>query len=56
MAESEYQSTLDYEAKKRYKEKLMLKSEQIPDPYAVSQEEWVDDGGRLSCMETSTTI
>ena len=43
MAESKYQSTLDYEAKKRYKEKLMLKSEQIPDPYAVSQEEWVDD-------------
>ena len=43
MAESEYQSTLDLEAKKRYKEKLVLKSEQIPDPYAVPQEEWVDD-------------
>ena len=34
--ESEYQSTLDYEAR-RYKEKLILKSEQIPD------EEWRDD-------------
>ena len=34
---------LNYEAKKRYKEKLTLKSERIPDPYAVPQEEWVDD-------------
>ena len=41
--ESEYQSTLDYEAKKRYKEKLILKSEQIPDPYALPDEEWRDD-------------
>ncbi|XP_065919203.1 uncharacterized protein [Dysidea avara] len=41
--ESEYQSTLDYDAKKRYKEKLILKSEQIPDPYAVPDEEWRDD-------------
>ena len=40
MAESEYQSMLDLEAKKWYKEKLVLKSEQIP---AVLQEEWVDD-------------
>ena len=39
MEESEYQSMLNYEAKKRYKEKLMLKSERIPDPYALPQEE-----------------
>ena len=31
-AESEYQSTLDYETKKFYKEKLSLEGEQIPDP------------------------
>ena len=44
MEESKYQSNLDYAAKKkRYKKKPMLKSERIPDPYAVPQEEWVDD-------------
>ena len=42
-AESEYQSTLDYETKKRYKEKLVLQGEQIPDPYALPDEEWTDD-------------
>ena len=41
--ESEYQSTLDYEAKKHYKEKLMLESERTPDPYAVQDREWCDD-------------
>ena len=43
MEESEYQSMLDYEAKKRYKEKLTLKSKRIPDPYTMPQEEWVDN-------------
>ena len=42
-AESEYQSTLDYETKKFYKEKLSLEGEQIPDPYALPDEDWTDD-------------
>jgi len=41
--DSKYQCTLDYEARKQYKEKLILKSEQIPDPYAVPDKEWRDD-------------
>ena len=41
--ESEYQSALDPEAKKRYKEKLAFDSEELPDPYAVPDEKWVDD-------------
>jgi len=40
MEVSEYQSMLDYEAKKQYKEKLTMKSKRIPDPYAMPQ---VDD-------------
>ena len=36
--ESEYQSVLDPEAKKRNKEKLALDSEELPDPYAVPDE------------------
>ena len=41
--ESEYQSVLDPETKKRYKEKLAFDSEELPDPYAVPDEKWVDD-------------
>ena len=41
--ESDYQSTLDYEAKKRYKEKLFIESEVLPDPYGLVEEEWIDD-------------
>jgi len=42
-AESEYQSTLDYEIKKRYKEKFVLEGEQIPDPYALPDKDWTDN-------------
>ena len=41
--ESDYQSSLDYEAKKRYKVKLVLESEELEDPYALSEEAWNDD-------------
>ena len=41
--ESEFQSVLDSEAKKWYKEKLAFDSEELPDPYAVPDEKWVDD-------------
>ena len=40
--ESEYQPTLDYEAKKWYKE-LSVESEIPTDPYSLSEEEWIDD-------------
>ena len=41
--ESDYQATLDLEAKKRYKEKLKLESEELTDPYALSENGWCDD-------------
>ena len=41
--ESDYQSSLDYEAKKRYKEKLVLETEELEDPYALSEEAWSDN-------------
>ena len=41
--ESEYQSMLDYEAKKRYKEKLSTEPKILPDPYSLFEEEWIDN-------------
>ena len=41
--EIEYQSMLDYEAKKRYKERLSTKSEILPDSYSLFEEEWIDN-------------
>ena len=38
--DSEYQSMLDPEAKKPY---LAFESEELPNPYAVPDKEWVDD-------------
>ena len=49
--ESEYQSMLDYEAKKRYKEKLSTESEILPDPYSLFEEEWIDDTTKWSSIE-----
>jgi len=48
----------DYEAKKWYKEKLMLKSEQMPDPYGVLQEEWVEVANCLvwRCLQLSNIV
>ena len=40
---SDYQSSLDYEAKKRYKEKLVLQFEELTDPYALPETAWSDD-------------
>ena len=41
--ERDYQATLDLEAKKQYQEKLKLESEELADPYALSENEWCDD-------------
>jgi len=41
--ESKYQSELNFEAKKRHKEKLKLKFEELSDPYCLSEENWIDD-------------
>ena len=41
--ESDYQSSLDYEAKKRYKEKLVLEFEELTDPYALPETAWRGD-------------
>jgi len=49
--ESDYQATLDLEAKKRYKEKLKLESEELADPYAISENEWCDDVTKWPSVE-----
>ena len=36
--ESEYQVKLDYEAKRRYKQKLKFEDEELPDPYSLRSE------------------
>ena len=41
--EIEYQSMLDYEANKTYKEKLSTESEILPETYSSFEEEWIDD-------------
>ena len=42
--ESKYYSKLTYEAKRRYKKKLTMKNgEDIPDPFHIKQEQWIDD-------------
>ena len=42
--ESEYYSKLTYEAKRRYKKKLTMENgENIPDPFCIKQEQWIDD-------------
>ena len=40
---SEYFSTLDYEAQKRYLKKLAIDGETVPDPYGIAQDFWLDD-------------
>ena len=50
--ESEYQSALDPETKRRYKENLMLESEELPDPYAVPDKQWMSTGQKLKAFHT----
>ena len=54
--ESEYQSSLDYEAKKVYKEKLRLECEQIYIPDQTKSGPMMLRSGQQYCMDTSTTI
>ena len=41
--ESEYYSKLTYEAKRHYKKLTMENGEDIPDPFCIKQERWIDD-------------
>ena len=41
--ESDYLMKLDYEAKRRYKEKLKFENEELPDPYSLTEVELLDD-------------
>ena len=54
--ESDYQATLDLEAKKRYQEKLKLESEELRDPYALSENEWCDDITKWPSVEYGDII
>ena len=40
---SEYFATLDYEAQKRYLQKLMINGETVADSYGIAQDLWLDD-------------
>ena len=46
MKESDYQRKLDYEAKRRYKEKLEFEDEELPelpDPYSLAEVQLLDN-------------
>ena len=40
---SDYLSSVDYLAQKRYSEKLQIKGVSLPDPYELGDELWSDD-------------
>ena len=40
---SEYFSSIDYLAQKRYSEKLIIEGETLPDPYGIEEDLWSDD-------------
>ena len=46
-----YVGSLDYEARKRYFEKLQNESELLPEPYSLASERWIDDVRRWPSVE-----
>ena len=40
---SDYFSTLDYSTRTRYLEKLNIDGETLPDPYGITDDQWLDD-------------
>ena len=51
LKESEYQVKLDYEAKRRYKQKLKFEDKELPDPYSLTEVELIDDLKRWPDIE-----
>ena len=43
MPTSDYFNSLDYEAQKRYIAKLTVGEEDLPDPYGIPDDMWLDD-------------
>ena len=51
MSATAYVDSLDYEARKRYFQKLQTESEMLPDPYSLVNEQWIDDVRRWPNLE-----
>jgi len=51
MSAAAHVDSLDYEARKRYFQKLQTESEVLPDPYSLVNEQWIDDVRRWPSLE-----
>ena len=51
MSAAVYVGSLDYEARKRYFQKLQTESEVLPDPYSLENEQWIDNVRRWPSLE-----
>ena len=48
---SDYFSTLDYSTRTRYLEKLNIDGETLPDPYGITDDQWLDDVSKWPTLE-----
>ena len=48
---SDYFSTLDYSTRTRYPEKLNIDGETLPDPYGITDDQWLDDVSKWPTVE-----
>ena len=48
---SDYFSSLDYSTRTRYLEKLYIDGETLPDPYNITDDQWLDDVSKWPTVE-----
>lgn len=48
---SNYLSSLDYSTRTRYLEKLKINGETLPDPYSITEDQWLDDVSKWPTLE-----
>ena len=48
---SDYFSTLDYSTRTRYLGKLNIDGETLPDPYGITDDQWLDDVSKWPTVE-----
>ena len=51
MPTSDYFNSLDYEAQKHYIAKLTVGEEDLPDPYGIPDDTWLDDTTKWPSLE-----
>ena len=51
MPTSDYFTSLNYEAQKRYSAKLTIDKEDLPDPYGIPDDMWQDDITKWPSLE-----